>query len=229
MKVESICEKCGAVVTVDRYYNEAVLEEEKYICDTCGFSRHYAYGELQPDDSEYLSELREKIMTEDQKAAVVAYNEILSRVAGKIVVFDIDGTLVAYDYGDGRHSMEGWEESFSDKENNPYAKAKGIHIFQKIIEAIGAENVYACSVADDYELKAKSDFVTREYGVSKEHHLFCHKKEEKIALLKKIKDEYPGWQIVFVDDTVGTLDLVYKALPDVITLHNSLFLTCCGI
>lgn len=231
MKTQTLCINCGAEVTAEEYFEGICRVEVHYECEACGFRRHMAYGEFLPEDSDsnYAEEMREKFMTLSQKKALNAYHEILERLDNSIVVFDIDGTLTAYDYGDGIHNMEGWEEAFCDKDNNPYAKAKAVPIFLNIVNEMGRQNCFICSVADDYELEAKSDFVAREYGIHKAHHKFVKSKEEKLKVIKKISKIYPERKVVFIDDTVKTLDLVHNAMPDVITLHVSLFLMCCGI
>lgn len=47
------CEECGHLVKSNEYYQEHELIEEHYECPKCGFRRHWSYGHLLPEDSEF--------------------------------------------------------------------------------------------------------------------------------------------------------------------------------
>ena len=54
MKIKRKCERCGANVTCDEdMHNEVLILERHYECSACGFIRHWGYGAVMPDDSEY--------------------------------------------------------------------------------------------------------------------------------------------------------------------------------
>lgn len=54
MKIVRCCENCGNVVECkEDWHNNSVLLEQHYECQHCKFKRHYAYGNLMPEDSEY--------------------------------------------------------------------------------------------------------------------------------------------------------------------------------
>ena len=54
MKVKRKCAGCGNYVDCEEdTLNGAILLEQHYECPNCGFERHWAYGHLMPDDSEY--------------------------------------------------------------------------------------------------------------------------------------------------------------------------------
>lgn len=53
MKTKFYCEQCGAEVDGTEYKEEIYVAEQHYECPHCGFRRHWAYGNLMPEDSEY--------------------------------------------------------------------------------------------------------------------------------------------------------------------------------
>ena len=71
---------------------------------------------------------------------------------GIITVFDIDGVLAPYEYGDLKHcvSDEEWLNGFTDPDNNLYSKINGLPYLQKFIENKNIDDVYVCSQADEY-------------------------------------------------------------------------------
>lgn len=56
MKTVFICENCGNEVTGTEDHDGFMTVEQHYECSACGFRRHWAYGNLMPDDSEYEEE-----------------------------------------------------------------------------------------------------------------------------------------------------------------------------
>ena len=65
------------------------------------------------------------------------------------VVFDVDGVLAAYEFGELRHNSCNDNDEWAKYvvENKPYDRAKAIPQIQKFIKDKGIKNVYACSVA----------------------------------------------------------------------------------
>lgn len=53
MKTEMICENCGKEIIGDEYKDEHSVVEINYDCPHCGFHRRWAYGYIQPGDSEH--------------------------------------------------------------------------------------------------------------------------------------------------------------------------------
>ena len=54
MEVVMKCENCGSDVVCDEDTLDGhILLEQHYECDKCGFRRHWAYGYITPDDSEF--------------------------------------------------------------------------------------------------------------------------------------------------------------------------------
>lgn len=47
------CEQCGEEVEGIEYHDGYLTVEQHYECPHCGFRRHWAYGKIMPEDSEY--------------------------------------------------------------------------------------------------------------------------------------------------------------------------------
>ncbi len=50
------CEQCGAEVEGTEYHDGYLTIEQHYECPHCGYRRHWAYGNIMPDDSDYTEE-----------------------------------------------------------------------------------------------------------------------------------------------------------------------------
>lgn len=59
METEFICENCGNKVMGIEYHDGYLTLEQHYECPKCGYRRHWAYGNIMPDDSDY-EEVREE-------------------------------------------------------------------------------------------------------------------------------------------------------------------------
>lgn len=53
MDAEFVCENCGNKVTGTEYREGYLTLEYHYECPKCGFRRHWAHGNIMPEDSEY--------------------------------------------------------------------------------------------------------------------------------------------------------------------------------
>ncbi len=53
MNTKFKCEQCGELVEGTEYHDGYLIVEQHYECPHCGFRRHWAYGNIMPDDSEY--------------------------------------------------------------------------------------------------------------------------------------------------------------------------------
>lgn len=145
-----------------------------------------------------------------------------------VTVFDIDGVLAPYEFGDLCHSAcpdEDWKSYVLTK--HPYAHIRPVPQLQRFIEEKGADKVFACSVAEDYEEEGKRDFVVRSYGLAPEHVLFVRSKKEKVPALKELASSLglPEKRVALVDDAVKTLDAVMEE-TDCTTVHVSSFFFC---
>lgn len=142
-----------------------------------------------------------------------------------IVVFDIDGVLAVYEFGDCRHGVDDktWEDSFAE-DDNPYTQAAPIPKLQEFVKKKGTDNVYVCSQASLYEQKPKLDFVKDNYGIPEDHVFFVVNKTEKVNVLRLLKElrNVQECRIALVEDTVKTLDSILQC-GDYATVHISSF------
>lgn len=53
------CEQCGEWVSGTEYKDGYSIVEQHYECPKCGFRRHWAYGNVMPEDSEYEESVTE--------------------------------------------------------------------------------------------------------------------------------------------------------------------------
>ena len=141
------------------------------------------------------------------------------------IVFDIDGVLAVYEFGELSHSAcpdDEWEAFV--RERDPYGHARPVSQIQRFIERKGPERVFACSVAEDYEADGKRDFVLRCYGIPADHVRIVSAKPEKLAYLEEVRESLAlaPERVALVEDTVGTLNLVYET-TGFTTVHVSSF------
>lgn len=127
-----------------------------------------------------------------------------------VVVFDVDGVLASYEFGDLHHGVndETWEKSFEDFKHNPYCKAVPLPVLQEFIFSKGINNVYVCSKASQAEEVPKTIFIESNYGIPSDHIFFVPHESEKKHILKRIRciKNVNECQVAIVEDTVKTLD-----------------------
>lgn len=141
------------------------------------------------------------------------------------VVFDVDGVLALYEFGNLQHAAEvegDWKSYVIDQ--NPYASAPPAPVLQRFIAQKDPSKVFACSVAADYEEPGKKDFVLRHYAIPLQNVIMVREKAQKLAVLERIAVEQnlDRMQVALVEDTVKTLDAV--AAAGFATCHVSSFL-----
>lgn len=129
------------------------------------------------------------------------------------LVFDIDGVLAPYEFGELCHSAcpdEDWERFVV--EQDPYGSMRPVRLIQDLIAAKEGGRVYACSVAMDYEADGKRDFVLRNYDIPASHVAIVAAKADKLAFLEGLRAslELEPAQVALVEDTVATLNLAFE-------------------
>jgi len=142
-----------------------------------------------------------------------------------ICVFDVDGVLSVYHFGERTHNAcknEDWEAYVL--EQKPYSTARPVKQIQKFIKRKNLKNIYVCSLASKYEEEDKRNFITREYGIYPENIFFVREKEDKLKTLKKIaKDRNTDEpSIAMIEDTTDILDMIYNK-SNFSTVHVSSF------
>lgn len=141
------------------------------------------------------------------------------------VVFDIDGVLAVYEFGELSHSAcpdEDWEDYV--RTHDPYASSRPVPQIKRFIKDKGESRVWACSQASDVEAPGKRAFVTRCYGLVPSHVITVAQKAEKVEFLRRLAQELkvPERRVAIVEDTVKTLDLVNRE-TNCVTVHVSSF------
>lgn len=130
-----------------------------------------------------------------------------------VLVFDVDGVLAPYEFGDLVHSAcpdDDWETYV--RENDPYAHIDPVPLIQDLIAAKSPERVFACSVAMPYEEAGKRAFVTSNYAIPEDHVVMVASKADKLAELGRLAAAFgvAPLRIALIEDTVKTLDLAYE-------------------
>ena len=141
------------------------------------------------------------------------------------VVFDIDGVLAVYEFGECGHTAcpdEQWEEYV--KSCDPYAHVPAVSQIQRFVSRKRADRVFACSVAQDFEAPGKLRFVKDNYAIDPANVRLVSDKAHKLAYLQEVADNLHLSQkrVALVEDTVKTLDLV-ASTTDFTTVHVSTF------
>ena len=141
------------------------------------------------------------------------------------VVFDVDGVLAVYEFGDLSHTAcpdDDWEAYV--RANDPYACVPAVRQIQRFVERKRPDRVYACSVAQDFEAPGKLAFVTANYAIPAENVRLVAHKADKVAFMYEVAENLglPEERVALVEDTVKTLDLVANT-TGFTTVHVSSF------
>ena len=152
----------------------------------------------------------------------ILFNHLLKKEV--IVVFDVDGVLAPYEFGDKKHCIndDEWDEML-EKGIDVYSNVQPVKVLQKFIKRKGTENVYACSVSSLKEYDSKVAFCMKKYNILEDHIILVKHKTDKVSFLDALskKMNLPHNKIVLVEDTVETLDQIAKL--DFCTIHISSF------
>lgn len=138
-----------------------------------------------------------------------------------IVVFDVDGVLAKYEFGERNHnscSDEEWDANAEYESIMIYGAAKPVEVLQELIR--NKKHSYACSMASAGEKDAKVSFIRRYYNIPEENIYLVKDKRDKLTVLCTIAEkhpEVPDEKIIIVEDTVKTLTYIQD---------NSNFSTC---
>lgn len=118
----------------------------------------------------------------------------LEYLLGKVVVFDIDGTLMRYDFGSlGKGFLpDEWVER--NVNGNIYgniylARCTPTHLFGEVIEKLG-NDAWVLSVSlSDFESRNKVEVLSVHYpSIRREQILFCADKSLKLPILKSMME-----------------------------------------
>lgn len=143
-----------------------------------------------------------------------------------IVVFDVDGVLAPYEFGELSHSVsdEEWDHMVAAGEN-PYKNTRPIKLMQEFIKKKGVDKVYTCSKSSTNEIPGKRTFIKENYEIPDDNIYFTLEKTEKLNVLETLQKKLniKQSQIAIVEDTVKTLDYI-REHSDFITVHVSSFI-----
>lgn len=141
-----------------------------------------------------------------------------------ICVFDIDGTLVEYRFGDGVYVCKDSEFMDYCKEHDVYADANIPDIMKKFIAGLDKDKVYVCSKAYSLEeMKQKAELAYKKYDIPEENIFFVFNNHDKLEILNRIAgmhEDIPRWKIYMIDDSIDVLGHIQDN-SDFGTIHIS--------
>ena len=108
---------------------------------------------------------------------------------------------------------------------NPYSAISYSPKMRRFISHKDIKKVYVCSKCTAAEESGKREFVQEKYGILPENIFFVREQEDKIAVLKHIKEieNVSDQEVAIVEDTVKTLDRI-RENGNYITVHISSFI-----
>lgn len=139
--------------------------------------------------------------------------ELVSLLQFKIVVFDCDGTLTAFQYTPSKllPCKEDELEEYS-KEHNIYDNARVLKTMKYVISRLEPDNVFILTNSYNTIVDKKNSMILSNFStIKKENIIHTKSAEEKIEKLKELYVKY-GKQIIFVEDTATNLQLAEENL-----------------
>lgn len=139
-----------------------------------------------------------------------------------IVVFDMDGVLNKYDFGDlGFKIVTEHEWVRRNMAMDMYSFIKKTSIFDELIKEKNPMDMYVLSTAySSFEQNNKINFLDREYGKFREDNIiFVARDEFKVDILKELRTIYDNSKkkdkrIVLIEDTVRIMASVEELHDD---------------
>jgi len=145
-----------------------------------------------------------------------------------IYFFDVDGVLAPIEYGEYNHYMlddDEWAQALL--EENFYRDKKPFKVFQNFINERDREHIYVITkVMNEVELQQKKEFLKINYDVDEAHVYGVYTDEQKLDVMKKVKQEYPDLEdhyFLMIDDSLIVLNHIMEH-SCFATLHVSSFL-----
>lgn len=133
-----------------------------------------------------------------------------------VLVFDLDGVLSAFEYGERLHNIctaAEWHDYIAT--HDPYQYARPLTTMQRFIsEYCDPERVFVCSRAGKLEIEKKKAFITKNYPIDASHIYAVKNNKDKVKILEQIHNKYfsdldPKW-IIMIDDTTEVLDNIQE-------------------
>ncbi len=138
-----------------------------------------------------------------------------------VVLFDVDGTLTSYNYGEfhAHHELD-FTPEFRDVDI--YADCSRLVPMYNYIKRHGVDRIFCIS-----NEAQKSHMLERLYGIPESHCYYTLDSTEKPAIAKRIVEEhfgdFPAGKVVCVDDNDETLGL-YMKQTGFCTAHPMIFM-----
>ena len=143
-----------------------------------------------------------------------------------VVLFDVDGTLTSYSYGE-LHSHHELDFTTEFRNVNIYADCKCLLPMYNYIKRHGVDRVFCISKEPHGHEDWKSQMLERLYGIPEDHCYYTTDTAEKTALAERIVrehfGEFPPGKVICVDDNDETLAL-YMKQTDFCTAHPMIFM-----
>lgn len=139
-----------------------------------------------------------------------------------IVVFDLDGVLSKYDFGElGFKLVSEHEWVRANMQMDMYSFVQKTHLFDELISEKNPMDIYVLSTAyTSFEQTNKINFLDREYGnIREDNIMFVARDEFKLDILKELRDIYDNAgkqdkRIVLIEDTVRIMASVEELHDD---------------
>lgn len=146
-----------------------------------------------------------------------------------VLIFDFDGVLAAYEYGEHNHNAckdAEWPEYC--KTHNIYENARPLKVIQEYVGNIDSNRLFVCSQDGPYARAQKTRFVQKYYPQIPANHIFLvETNKKKLDVLREIQRvEFPVLEdkyFVMVDDTIEVLTNIQEN-SEFSTAHISSFL-----
>ena len=143
-----------------------------------------------------------------------------------VVLFDIDGTLTSYDYGE-YHAHHELDYTPEFRAVNIYADCKRLKPLYDYITEHGVERCFCISREPHGHEAWKSEMVRRLYGIPEDHCYYTLEAGRKPEIAKEIiKKYFPGLnpgKVICMDDNDDTLGMYMKE-TEFCTAHPMIFM-----
>lgn len=145
-----------------------------------------------------------------------------------VLVFDIDGTLAKYEFGDRNHNAcpdSRWQEYI--RNNKPYESIGTAEIFRPIIQG-KPDHIFVCSIVGGIdEINQKTEFLKKNFPeIPASNIYFVGTEDDKLISLFVIQNQFenkPAEDVFMIDDSCSVLNCIQKK-SDFGTIHISSFL-----
>ena len=146
-----------------------------------------------------------------------------------VLVFDVDGVLALLEWGEYNHYNDDDETWANNQKEGVYVYTEKYVIpkMQEFLSGKDKSRIFSISKAFTvHEDEDKKNYLGKYYGILRENIFTVRGNEEKVDVLRYIKDKFPGLddhKLVMVEDSVEILTQIMEQTP-FSTAHISSFL-----